>query len=205
MIPQPKDKLRRHFPVASIAKKVVSLLMALAALPLVALLVIAFRLKMADYRTASQALALMPDFFGGVYMRRWWYRSTIRCGRSLVVGWLSVIESPSTCLGDRVYMGSRVSIGLANIGNDVMFSSGVVVVSGSKQHGTSRGAPMNTQPGQGKVRVLIGDDVWIGAGAYVAADIADGCVVGMGSVVAKPLSESYVVVAGNPARIVRTR
>jgi acetyltransferase-like isoleucine patch superfamily enzyme len=58
-----------------------------------------------------------------------------------------------------------------------------------------------------KVRITtIGNDVWIGHGAYIAAGvtIGDGAIVAANSVVAKDVPP-YAVVAGNPAVIKRFR
>ena len=52
--------------------------------------------------------------------------------------------------------------------------------------------------------VHIGDDVWVGAGAIIMADLATGTVVGAGSVVTKA-TEPYSIVVGNPARKIRDR
>lgn len=56
------------------------------------------------------------------------------------------------------------------------------------------------------VRTQVGNDVWIGEGAYVKAGvtIGHGAVIGMGSVVTKDV-RPYEVVAGNPARHLRMR
>lgn len=52
-------------------------------------------------------------------------------------------------------------------------------------------------------RIVIGNDVSIGSGATIlAVTIADGCVIGAGSVVTKSISEKGVY-AGNPARLLR--
>lgn len=55
-------------------------------------------------------------------------------------------------------------------------------------------------------RVRIGNDVYIGHGAFLMADITvgDGAIIGANAVVTKDVPP-YAVVAGNPARIVKMR
>lgn len=57
-----------------------------------------------------------------------------------------------------------------------------------------------------KGNVVIGNDVWIGAGALILSGvtIGDGAVVGANAVVAKNVPP-YAIVAGNPAKIIRYR
>ncbi len=54
--------------------------------------------------------------------------------------------------------------------------------------------------------VVIGHDVWIGAGATILSGvrIGDGAVVGACAVVTREVP-AYTIVAGNPARVVRNR
>lgn len=56
------------------------------------------------------------------------------------------------------------------------------------------------------VRVKIGNDVWIGAGAIIlkGVEVGDGAIVGAGSVVTKDV-EPYAIVVGNPPRLLRYR
>lgn len=176
-------------------------------IPLIVMLLALRFFGLIDFRTACQLLSFVPDRLGGIHARRVFYRLTLRSvGRSLVVSWLATVEVSDTVLGDNVYIGPKTSIGLATIGSDVLISASVSIVSGVRQHGTARGGvPMRAQPGQGKVRITIGDDVWIGVGALVGADVASGSVLAMGAVVVRPIQEPFGIHGGNPARLLRER
>jgi acetyltransferase-like isoleucine patch superfamily enzyme len=54
--------------------------------------------------------------------------------------------------------------------------------------------------------VVIGKNCWIGQNCLIAknAVIPDNTIVGMGSVVTKLFKEEYTVIAGNPAKIIKT-
>jgi acetyltransferase-like isoleucine patch superfamily enzyme len=62
------------------------------------------------------------------------------------------------------------------------------------------------EPGRGKGRVTIGNDVWIGSRAIILANvtIGDGAVVGAGAIVTRDVPP-YAIVAGNPAKLIRYR
>jgi acetyltransferase-like isoleucine patch superfamily enzyme len=55
--------------------------------------------------------------------------------------------------------------------------------------------------------IVIGNDVWFGARVIVlpGVHVADGCVVGAGSVVTRSPDTPYGIYAGNPARLLRHR
>jgi maltose O-acetyltransferase len=54
------------------------------------------------------------------------------------------------------------------------------------------------------VAVIIGNSVWVGGGAIIlpGVSIGDGAVVAAGAVVTKDVP-AYVVVAGNPAKVIK--
>jgi acetyltransferase-like isoleucine patch superfamily enzyme len=54
--------------------------------------------------------------------------------------------------------------------------------------------------------VVIGNDVWLGHGAFIRGGvrIGDGAIVGAGSIVVKDVP-AYHIVGGNPARVIRPR
>lgn len=77
----------------------------------------------------------------------------------------------------------------------------------SRSHGFDRtDVPMYRQVEADPKPVVIEDDVWIGARAILlpGVTIGEGTIVGAGSVVTKSVLP-YSIVAGNPARIVRSR
>ena len=53
-------------------------------------------------------------------------------------------------------------------------------------------------------KILIGDGAWIGNGAIVLNDVAEGALIAAGTVVSKPCERNGVY-AGNPAKLLRYR
>lgn len=80
---------------------------------------------------------------------------------------------------------------------------GVIVPANHTYADASR--PVHQQP-LTKKGIVLGNDIWIGAGVYVldGVCIGDGCVVGAGSVVTRDL-EPYTVNVGNPCSMVKRR
>jgi acetyltransferase-like isoleucine patch superfamily enzyme len=79
-----------------------------------------------------------------------------------------------------------------------------MVLSGRNHHHYDRrDVPIRKQGGH-RTKVKIGCDVWLGAGVRVTCDVADGTVVGTGSVVTKTY-EPYAVLVGVPAKPVGWR
>lgn len=123
------------------------------------------------------------------------------------VGADSFIEAPFHCayainirIGARVYMNAGCTIldtAPVRIGDDTMFGPGVQIYC-ARHHSdrAKRTAGLETaRP------VTIGREVWIGGGAIILQGItvADGAIVGAGSVVTRDVPAGATV-AGNPAR-----
>lgn len=175
-----------------------------AVLPPVLLLVLLYRLRLVDYDTAGEALALVPGALGR-WWRAGWYRLTLDgCGEALHVDWMAAIRNPKTRVGNNVYIGVFCWIGLAEIGDDVMLGGHVTVLSGARHHRFDRlDVPLRSQGGE-QTLVRIGHDVWVGNRVVVMADVSPGSVVGAGAVVTRTHAPRMIL-AGVPARPMRAR
>jgi len=98
-------------------------------------------------------------------------------------------------------IGNRVTIG--GVSHPLSFVSTSPVFLSHKDSVKTKLAKHDYLP---EIRTRIGNDVWIGAGAYVKAgvSIGDGAVVGMATVVTRDVP-AYAIAAGNPARVIRMR
>ena len=90
---------------------------------------------------------------------------------------------------------------LIEIGDDLQMGPAVQLYTGT--HPLDRRLRVAGWETSGPIR--IGDAVWFGGGAIVLPNvtIGDGCVIGAGSVVTRDVPANSVV-AGNPARIIRS-
>lgn len=93
--------------------------------------------------------------------------------------------------------GSRLTVG-----KDCMFAYGIEVRTGDSHPIFERLTGERVNPAED---VAIGEHVWVSVGSTIlkSVRIADGCVIGAGSVVTGAFDEPGVVIAGNPARVVR--
>jgi acetyltransferase-like isoleucine patch superfamily enzyme len=134
----------------------------------------------------------------------------------------SKIESGSifynSCLERHSFCGYDCDVSNADIGSFTSIANSVVIGGGRHpmewvgmspvfyEGRDSVKAKFSRHKREPSQRVRIGHDVWIGRSAIVlpGVEIANGAVVGAGSVVTKNV-EPYAVVAGNPARLIRYR
>ncbi len=119
------------------------------------------------------------------------------------------IKNPKNIfLGNNIFLNHNCCLwaskkGSIRIGDNVLFGPGVCVI--ASNHGTKLGLAIMHQEDIDKP-IVIGSDVWIGANAVITAGvkIADGCVIGAGSVVTKNLTKNSIV-GGVPAKLIKYR
>jgi acetyltransferase-like isoleucine patch superfamily enzyme len=135
-----------------------------------------------------------------------YYRLRLKhCGRGVDFETRMVVRHPwKISIGDRCTFSPFVVLDAHDtitIGNDCMFAVGVTVSTATHDH---RRTPMNSVT---QLRpVVIGNDIWFGAGAAVlpGVTIGDGAVIGARAVVTRDVPPKAIVV-GVPARILKYR
>ena len=90
-----------------------------------------------------------------------------------------------------------------NIGNDCLIGPDVLIINNNHQMSPHELIRMQECA---KSRIIIGNDVWIGAKAVIlpGVTIGDGAIIAAGSVVNKDV-KPYTLVAGVPAKYIKNR
>lgn len=165
------------------------------------------------HRTATiQSEARVINMGGSSDLIRVGAQTTLR-GELLVFPQGGEISIGAWCYvgpGSRIWSAARI-----DIGDRVLVSHNVTIldslthpIEASERHRQMRAILTHGHPRDvdlGAKPVSIGDDAWIGAGAIVlrGVRIGAGAIVGAGAVVTRPVPD-WTVVAGNPARTIRT-
>jgi acetyltransferase-like isoleucine patch superfamily enzyme len=117
-------------------------------------------------------------------------------------------DNPELVIGDHTFLGHECSFSVARsirVGRHCLLAEEVRIADfdGHPVDAERRRAGQPTPP-EGIRPVVIGDDVWIGTRAIIlkGVTIGDRSIVGAGAVVTRDVPAD-VVVAGNPARIVK--
>lgn len=142
-------------------------------------------------------------------------KNGIHFGNNVMIGRYSLIECTGVIrsLGESLVVGDNSNFGDYNfigvrgpvrIGENVLFGPRVCIH--AENHNIDRlDLPIRLQ-GESRVGVTIEDDCWIGSGVVIldGVTIGNGSVIAAGAVVTKSIPP-YSIVAGVPAKLIRTR
>lgn len=156
------------------------------------------------FLACGQFLSLVPGVTG-VFLRRSYYMMALKnCSRDCFISFGTWFSHWQATIGSEVYIGERCSIGMVDIGKQVLIGSNVDILSGKGQHHfDSLDQPIKDQGGRFET-VRIGRGSWIGNSTVILSDIGTDSVVGAGSVVVNPIPD-YAIAVGNPAKVVKSR
>ncbi len=151
----------------------------------------------------------IPGRFGERLRERWYRKRFKSCGKNLTVPLGAFIVHPENIeCGDNVFFGLYCYIqagGNLVIGSDVAIGPHVKIWTQNHRYKDPH-TPIWKQ-GYEKKTVVIGNDVWIGANAFIMPGtiLADKCVVAAHSVVAARKYSPGMILAGHPARKIGQR
>ncbi|MDY6939647.1 MAG: acyltransferase [Cyanobacteriota bacterium] len=134
----------------------------------------------------------------------------ITLGDNTIVSRNCVIQGKTgpVSIGNKTDLGCNVILssgGGIQIGNSVLIA-GNCYLGGGRYVNDRLDIPMMEQGVYTQGPLIIGDDVWLGAGSTVldGVTVGKGCIVGAGAVVTKDLPD-YTVAVGIPAKAIKTR
>ncbi len=150
----------------------------------------------------AQLLACAPGL-PGIFCRRAYYFLTVEKGSlSCIIGFGTLLVHRKTIIESNVSIGNYAIIGCVQINSGCEIGSRVSITSGKNQHTMRPDGKWTSFDPEKAQQIIIQNDVWIGEGAIIMAEVGKGTVIGAGSVVTDGIPER-VVAAGNPARILR--
>jgi acetyltransferase-like isoleucine patch superfamily enzyme len=133
-------------------------------------------------------------------------------GDRVLIARACVIQSKTDAgaveIGDECNIGGQTTLssnGGIRLGRYVLIA-GQCYIGGGRYHNDRLDVPMMKQGVYTRGPVVIGDDVWLGAGARVmdGVTIGEGAIIGAGAVVTKDVP-AHAIAAGIPARVVASR
>ena len=118
--------------------------------------------------------------------------------------------TPSIQIGNNVHFSRNCHIGAIQkvvIEDNVLLGSNVLINDHSHGETFDFSKPRHQLPLYSKGDILIGANTWIGDNAIILSGVHIGknCVIGANAVVTKSFDEEGLVIAGNPARIVKRK
>lgn len=143
-----------------------------------------------------------------VYEHVLWRKSIRLSGKARIHATASIRNAGNIFVGHNSHINHNCCIWAGTqskiiLGDNLLMGPGVKIFSGN--HGMRLECPMAFQE-RAEADVIIGNDVWLGAGSIIVSGvrIGDGTVVAAGSVVTKNLP-SYAIAGGVPAKVIRDR
>lgn len=154
------------------------------------------------YSEVSMMISKIPLLLGEI-TRYIYYKLTLkRLGKFTRFKYGSAVLYRNAEIGDNVLVGYHSLIGECKIGDDVLIGSYVNILSGTNQHRYDNPLLKIREQKGYRVKIIIGNNIWIGNNCVIANNIADNCVIGVNSLVIKPINKSGVYI-GAPARYMK--
>ena len=154
------------------------------------------------FEFCSQCLALCPGLPGVVFRRCFYFKALKYCSLDSFIGFGTLISHRHAHIESNVYIGNYNVLGTVHIFSGCYLASRVSIPSSGNIHERQPNGKWSPMQHGNLKPVFVGPDVWIGEGALVLADVAQGSLVAAGSVVTKQVPAN-IIVGGNPAKVIK--
>jgi acetyltransferase-like isoleucine patch superfamily enzyme len=151
------------------------------------------------YGACKEILAPVPSLLGRYLRATYYWACCTKVSPDVCLLLGSMIAHRRTVIGSRVLIGSYCIIGHAEIGDDVLISSRVSIVSGRYQHGRPEERAAAEPISAVYETIRVGRNSWIGEGAVILANVGENCTIAAGAVLYRDAPDDATFL-GNPAR-----
>ncbi len=119
---------------------------------------------------------------------------------------LYVGSGANVIIGSNCQINENVRMIDIKIGNYVLIAPNVQLIGGKTHNFSLKNIPISQQGEVYKGKIIIEDDVWIGASTIIlpGLTIGKGSIIGAGSIVTRNV-EPYSIVCRNPAKLLKMR
>lgn len=163
----------------------------------------------------------LPESWLGKRLRHQYWKKRLNLKNSFSIARMARLwgNKNDLHLGERFICGEQVEINFCTskgiyIGSDVIIARGVYMRAGNHRY-DRLDLPINQQGhysasityNNREYSIVIEDDVWIGANVIIlsGAKIGKGSIIAAGAVVPKKEFPPYSIIAGNPAKLIKSR
>lgn len=168
------------------------------------------KIKFVIYEFLRDVFSLLPGIYLGPFIRLVFYKLYLKkVGKKLTVDMFASIYSPQNIeFGDYVRVRRSCWVnggGGLTVGDGT--GLGPYTIIHTSNHNYSDKDTNYTKQGHTHKAVFIGKNVWVGARSTIlpGASIGDGCVVAAGSVVPGKEFPPNTVIAGVPAKVIKSK
>ena len=156
------------------------------------------------FLACGQFVSLAPGK-SGMYLRSAFYKLTLcEFNINTHINFGTIFSKSGTKLGKVPYIGCYTVIGYASIGDGVVISNKVSILSGRYQHNFDEPERGIFDKEGAYSCINIGEGVFIGEQSVIMANVGEKAIIGAGSVVVKDIP-AYSVAVGNPAKVIKDR
>lgn len=160
--------------------------------------------KFVGFESVAIRISQIPYKLGNKVRYAFYKKHLQSLGKNVTFSFGCLVTNVNTKIGSNVRFGPYNTVGLANLGDDIITAQHVHILSGSEQHSfDNRDIPIWKQKGKIQCVELKGDN-WVGANVVIMANVGYGTILGSGSVVVKHIPEMSIA-AGNPCKKLKER